>query len=211
MDKGRCNLKFKVGLIGDTNVGKTNIVSRFVRDLYSEDTSPTPGISTSFKNILKDKLIIELDIYDLGGHEKYREEAAKYIQEIDGCFIVYDITDKKSFLNIEQWYRKIKEKKPNIPIIIIGNKCDLAESREVSNKEAEEKAKELNCFYYETSALDANYINDIFKTMADFIFENKFPKRINVNMELNNEKEKKKNCCCDCCYDCCCDCCCDWF
>ena len=80
MDKGKCNFQFKVGLIGDTKVGKTNIASRFVRDLYSEDTLPTPGISTSFKNILKDKSIIELDIYDLGGHKKYREEAAKYIQ-----------------------------------------------------------------------------------------------------------------------------------
>ena len=198
MNKGKANLHFKVGLIGETNVGKTNIASRFAKNKFSNDNLNTPVISISYQNVQKEKLIIELKILDLGGQKRYREAAAAYFQEMDGCFIVYDITDQDSFQNIEEWYKKIKEAKPDIPIIIIGNKCDLEDSRKVSFEEAREQAQKLNCLFYETSAFDSTNINEIFNKMAELIFEKKFSKRENVNMKFNNVKGKKKNCCCDC-------------
>ena len=177
MDKERYYIHFRVGLVGETEVGKTNIASRFAKDSFSDETLPTVAISNSFQKVKKNNLNIELQIHDLGGQEKYREVVVgKHMKELDGCFIVYDITNEESFKKIDEWYNKIKEDELDIPIILIGNKCDLEDSREVSSEEAEEKAKELNCPFYETSAKDSTNINEIFKKMTDLIFEKKYPK-----------------------------------
>ena len=202
-------LLYKIIIIGDTCVGKSNILSRYLKDEFKEDAKATVGVELG-TNFLKIKNIgAKLQIWDTAGQERYRSITSSYYKGSHGCFIVYDITNEASFESIDKWFEQAqKEAGKNISIILVGNKCDLENERKISKEKGEEKAKNLNCPFFETSALSKIKIDDIFNEMLNNIFERTGGAKNDEDddIEIINEKDnvvdlnaketpKKKGCC----------------
>ena len=207
-------LLYKIVIIGDTCVGKTNILSRYLDNQFSSNTKSTVGVELGIKFLKIKNTSTKTQIWDTAGQERYQAITSSYFRGSDGCFIVYDITNETSFNNIEKWYEKIHEENDkDIPIIIVGNKCDLENERKVPTDKGKEKAQNLKCAFYETSALKVMNIEQIFDELVNTIYDktggNKNDdeinieivednKAVNLNNENNDNKEEdnnKKGCC----------------
>ena len=197
---------YKVILIGDSGVGKTNILSRYIYNEFKSDSKSTIGVEFASKRITISNTLIKAQIWDTAGHERYRAITNTYYKGSNGCFIVYDITNMQSFENIDKWYTDI-EKVANIDItiVIVGNKCDLESERKVSVEQGKEKAKELGACFFETSALSAINIDNIFNVIITNIHnkneqkkeegdndEFDFVKRGGINLIDNNHNTSTK-------------------
>ena len=199
-------LLYKVIIIGDTCVGKSNILSRYLKDEFREDSKSTVGVELGTKFVKIKGTGAKLQIWDTAGQERYRSITSSYYKGSHGCFIVYDITSETSFENVDKWFEQAqKEASKDVSIILVGNKCDLENERKVSKEKGEEKAKNFNCPFFETSALSKIKIDDIFTEMVNNIFEKTGKNEddddieiINENdkgVNLNAEEPKKKGCC----------------
>lgn len=163
-------LKFII--IGDSNVGKSAIVQRFVNEFFSESDIPTIGIDFKIKLMdLKNKKI-KLQIWDTAGEERFRTITSSYYRGAHGIIMVYDITNLESFNNIVKWANEVERyAKCDAVKIIVGNKCDRLHHREVKYEEGKEFAQELNMSFIEVSAKNDINVNDIFETLAGLILE----------------------------------------
>ena len=180
-------LLYKVIIIGDTAVGKSNILSRYVKDEFSSNSKSTVGVELGIKFLKIKNTKTKIQIWDTAGQERYRAITSSYFKGSNGCFIVYDITNEASFNNIENWYEQIqKETSKDIPILLVGNKCDLEDERKVPIEKGKEKAQNLNCAFFETSALKKINIDKIFEELVNNIYEktggNKNDDDINVEL-----------------------------
>ena len=206
-------LLYKVIIIGDTGVGKSNILSRYVKDEFSSNSKSTVGVELGIKFLKIKNTNTKIQIWDTAGQERYKAITSSYFKGSNGCFIVYDITSESSFNNIENWYAEIqKETSKDIPILLVGNKCDLEDERKVPIEKGKEKAKNLNCAFFETSALKKINIDKIFEELVNNIYEktggNKNDDDINIELvnddkglNLNDvkndeDKDSKKGGCC---------------
>ena len=205
-------LLYKVIIIGDTAVGKSNILSRYVKDEFSSNSKSTVGVELGIKFLKIKNTKTKIQIWDTAGQERYRAITSSYFKGSNGCFIVYDITNEASFNNIENWYEQIqKETSSDLPILLVGNKCDLEDERKVPIEKGKEKAKNLNCAFFETSALKKINIDKIFEELVNNIYEKtggnkndddinieliKDDKGISLNDDKNDEKGSKKGGCC---------------
>ena len=199
-------LMVKIILIGDSGVGKTNIMSKYLKDKFMEFSKSTIGVEFSTKIFNHEGHKIKAQIWDTAGQEKFRAMGPTYYKGSKGAFIIYDITKRQSFLSVENWINDLREiGDPDLIIIIIGNKSDLEEARAVAKEEGETKAQSFQCAFLETSALSGNNIDIAFKTMVTQIFdkyrknsvdEEHFGTNKNVK-DLNSGKvnNKKKGCC----------------
>ena len=203
------DFKLKIVLLGDSNVGKTNLISRYISNKFEENTKSTIGVEFFCKTfkVNKDK-IIKIEIWDTAGQERYKSITSVYYKGAKGAFIVYDITSKKSFDNINKWIDEINEKNNNeVKLIIIGNKIDLDNNREISFEEAKNKFKDKNIPLIETSALNDTNVNEAFESMVKILYleykkdggkntnllsEQKGEKGINLNENKNNENDENK-------------------
>ena len=166
------DLLYKVIIIGDTCVGKSNILSRYLKNEFKEDAKATVGVELGTKFLNIKGTGAKLQIWDTAGQERYRSITSSYYKGSHGCFIVYDITNETSFQNVDKWYEQaLKETSKDVSIILVGNKCDLENERKVPKEKGEEKAKTLNCPFFETSALSKIKIDDIFNEMVNNIYE----------------------------------------
>ena len=207
------DLLYKIVIIGDTNVGKSNILSRYLTNEFTSNTKSTVGVELGIKFLKIKNTSTKIQIWDTAGQERYQAITSSYFRGSDGCFIVYDITNETSFNNIEKWFDKIHEENDKeIPVIIVGNKCDLENERKIPTEKAKEKAQNLKCAFYETSALKAINIEQIFEELVNTIYDktggNKSDddihieivnenKGVNINCENNEENgdNNKKGCC----------------
>ena len=203
------NYKLKILVVGESGVGKTNLIRRFANDEFNQDTKATVGVEFLCKTYKINQDIIKMDIWDTAGQERYRSITSAYYKGSKGVLIVYDITSKNSFDKIEKWLSEVKEKAGNdIKFIIIGNKVDLSEKREVTLKEATEKAMTLNCPLMETSALNSTNVQKAFRDLliqiyvdfklkGDMDSKEKKKKNDGVQLDVNNEgnKDEKGFCC----------------
>ena len=207
------DLLYKIVIIGDTNVGKSNILSRYLTNEFTSNTKSTVGVELGIKFLKIKNTSTKIQIWDTAGQERYQAITSSYFRGSDGCFIVYDITNETSFNNIEKWFDKIHEENDKeIPVIIVGNKCDLENERKIPTEKAKEKAQNLKCAFYETSALKAINIEQIFEELVNTIYDktggNKSDddihieivnenKGVNINSENNEENSdnNKKGCC----------------
>ena len=209
-DQNNYELLYKIIIIGDTCVGKSNILSRYLKDEFREDSKSTVGVELGSKFLKVKGVGTKLQIWDTAGQERYRSITSSYFKGSHGCFIVYDITNETSFEDVNKWYEQAqKESSKEVSIILVGNKCDLENERKVSKEKGEEKARALNCPFFETSALSKLKIDDIFNEMVNNIFDRTGgPKNeeddddieiINENdkaVSLKTEQpEQKKGCC----------------
>ena len=134
---------YKIITLGDTNVGKTSIIFRYTSEDYNPNQINTIGMDSKIKTIEIDSQKINLKIWDSAGQERFRSIQRYYYNKVDGVIFVYDITNKKSFSVIDSWIKEVNENiNRNISFILVGNKTDLEESREVSIIEGEKFAKE---------------------------------------------------------------------
>ena len=207
-DENSYELLYKIIIIGDTGVGKSNILSRYLKDEFREDSKSTVGVELGTKFLKIKDMGAKLQIWDTAGQERYKSITSSYYKGSHGCFIVYDITNEKTFENVDNWFKQAqKEASKEVSIILVGNKCDLENERKISKEKGEEKAKTLNCPFFETSALSKIKIEDIFTEMINNIFEKTGGGKnddddieiINDNDNAVNldakEQPKKKGCC----------------
>ena len=178
---------FKIVLIGDSSVGKTNILSKYISDEYDPDTQATIGVELSTKNYTFDNNEVKVQIWDTAGQEKYRSITSSYYKGAHGCLLVYDITRKVTFENIDKWLAEIKLSSNNeINMVLIGNKCDLEDKREVSIEEAQNKAKLLNMAFMETSALNGTNVEKAFNELVNNVYQNNkqiFHQDVNIRID----------------------------
>jgi len=191
------DLLYKIIIVGDTCVGKSNILSRYIKNVFREDSKSTVGVELGNKLINVKGTNTKLQIWDTAGQERYRSITSSYYKGSHGCFIVYDITNETSFENVEKWFEQVqKEASKDVSIILVGNKCDLENERKVPKEKGEEKAKLLNIPFFETSALSNIKIEDTFTQIAENIYERTGGMKNeddDDDIEIINENEKPVN------------------
>ena len=198
------DFKLKIVIIGDSGVGKTNLLKRFVSNVFTENTKATVGVEFMTKSYKINKHIFKIELWDTAGQERYKSITAVYYKGAKGALIVYDTTSKPSFDDIDKWLNEIRDKSSNdIKLMIIGNKIDLKEFREVPNELAMNKAKELGIPLMETSALDATNVKEAFCDLLKEIYKDLKSKNKNFEDTLENQEgidldtnSKKKSGCC---------------
>ena len=192
--------KIKLMVIGETKVGKTALIKKYTRNEFGGTYLTTVGIDFQEKIINVEDKYVKLQIWDTAGQERFRNIAKNYFHTSDGFLLVYDISNKESFEKLYFWYEQIKLNAPeNTKCIVVGNKSDLENKREVSKNEGENFSKEYNISFYETSAKDGINVDEVFKELARDIVKDikkNGPKNKRSSQVLKkNTKTKKKSCC----------------
>ena len=196
-------------------MGKTNILSRFANDEFNLDSKATVGVEFSAKCVKVNNSIIKAQIWDTAGQERYRSITSAYYRGAVGALMVYDITCRSSFENVEGWLSELRQHSDgDMVVVLIGNKCDLANQRSISTDEARAYAEKHNMAFIETSAYDRTGIDEAFTMVLKQIYElnssnqletssevstalplKKKTVKINLNTDIETEEKTKKKCC----------------
>ena len=191
----------KVIVIGDTCVGKTNFIFRFVENRFSLNYVSTVGFDYRSKIITlpKSKKKVKLQIWDTAGQERYNAVNKNLFQKVQGVIIMYDITNRASFENINKWLYLLSQNVSDKAKILVGSKLDLSEEKRiVTEEEGQNLADKNNMPFYETSSKTGENVEKIFFTLAQNIYENLSNENINDNASvkiIQNPECKKKGCC----------------
>ncbi|KAK3211262.1 hypothetical protein Dsin_015968 [Dipteronia sinensis] len=162
---------FKVVLIGDSAVGKSQILARFARNEFSLDSKATIGVEFQTRTLVIQHKSVKAQIWDTAGQERYRAVTSAYYRGAVGAMLVYDITRRQSFDHIPRWLEELRSHADkNIVIILIGNKSDLEDARAVPTEDAKEFAEKEGLFFLETSALESTNVETSFMTVLTEIF-----------------------------------------
>ncbi|XP_013389046.1 ras-related protein Rab-22A [Lingula anatina] len=189
----------KVCLLGESGVGKSSIVLRFVSDTFKQGLEMTIGASFMTKTLVVDQQTVKFQIWDTAGQERYRALAPMYYRGASAAIIVYDVTKRDTFDAVKGWVRELANYGPkDIIIALAGNKSDLEDLREVTKKEAAQYAEQIQAIFIETSAKNDSGIKELFTRIisrlpADFSGK---PKDGHQNAKKLHEKEEKKGKCC---------------
>lgn len=165
----------KIVLIGDCNVGKTNLISRFTRNEFNAQSQSTIGVEFSTKSLNFNGNVVKSQVWDTAGQERYRSITNAYYRGAVGALVVYDITKRSSFESVQRWVQEVKDHTEEIQIMVVGNKLDLAINRSVPVDEAKNFAMENGFHYIETSAYTSKNVEDAFKQLISGIYH-KLPK-----------------------------------
>ncbi|CAN0301070.1 unnamed protein product [Ectocarpus sp. 12 AP-2014] len=197
------DMQIKLLMIGDSGVGKTCLLLRYANDSFSQTFITTIGIDFKIKNIDLDSKRIKLQIWDTAGQERFRTITTSYFRGAQGILLVYDVTDKKSFNSIRNWVAQIQQHADvAVNKILIGNKCDMDEDREVSREEGAQLAAEYGIQFFETSAKNDINVEKGFITIAREVKDRLMAdgpnpgSRASGNVNLNAQASKKKTGCC---------------
>ncbi|CAL9196410.1 ras-related protein RABA1f-like [Musa acuminata AAA Group] len=154
---------FKVVLIGDSGVGKTNLLSRFARDEFSFETKSTIGVEFATRTIHVDGKLIKAQIWDAAGQDRYRAITSAYYRGSVGALVVYNLSCHITFENTARWLQELRSHTdPNIVVMVVGNKADLCHIRAVLVEEAQAFASKEKAFFMETSALESINVENAF-------------------------------------------------
>ncbi len=188
----------KVITLGDSGVGKTNFIMRFIDDKFSFNYFSTYGIDVKFKNVyIKDGIQIKFKIFDTAGQERFKSISHNYIKKANGILLMYSIIDQDSYDNIEKWVKDIEENsEKKIPTILIATKCDLNDKRVIPKENGEQLAQKYGIKFYETSSKENINIEKAFLDLGGQIMEKSKGKKVLKNLELEDKKPKKKKECC---------------
>jgi len=163
---------FKIVLIGDSGVGKSNILSRFTRNEFLVESKSTIGVEFATRSIEIEKKVVKAQIWDTAGQERYRAITSAYYRGAVGALLVYDITKKETFADVEKWLTELRDHADSkIVIMLTGNKCDLQHLRSVSTQDAEIYAAKEDLLFLETSALSSVNIDAAFQKVLSVIHE----------------------------------------
>ena len=195
---GYFDLKYKIMVLGESKVGKTSLIKRYTKDQFGGVYLTTVGMDFQDKIIEIEDKKVRLQVWDTAGQERFRNVTKSYFQSSHGLLVVYDITDRESFEKINFWMENIKNNAPeNAKLILVGNKCDLANERKVTIEDGENKARNYNIKFFESSAKDGTNVNEFFFYLANEIYQDEKTKGKDnkKTMQLNSKKKGKKGCC----------------
>ncbi|EPQ58661.1 ras-domain-containing protein [Gloeophyllum trabeum ATCC 11539] len=162
---------FKVVLIGDSGVGKSNLLSRFTRNEFNLETKSTIGVEFATRSINVNGKVVKAQIWDTAGQERYRAITAAYYRGAVGALLVYDISKHATYVDVTRWLKELRDHADsNIVIMLVGNKSDLKHLRAVPTEEAKAFAAENGLSFIETSALDASNVEAAFQTILTDIY-----------------------------------------
>ncbi|XP_039944013.1 ras-related protein Rab-25 isoform X1 [Hirundo rustica] len=160
------NFVFKVVLIGESGVGKTNLLSRFTRNEFNHDSRTTIGVEFSTRTILVGDAVVKAQIWDTAGLERYRAITSAYYRGAVGALVVFDITKHQTYDVVDRWLKELYDHaEASIVVMLVGNKTDLAQAREVPMEEAKMFADNNGLLFVETSALDSTNVEEAFETI----------------------------------------------
>ncbi|KAG9272690.1 ras-related protein Rab-41 isoform X1 [Chanos chanos] len=159
--------KFKLVFLGEQSVGKTSLITRFMYDSFDNTYQATIGIDFLSKTMYLEDRTIRLQLWDTAGQERFRSLIPSYIRDSAAAVVVYDIANLNSFQQTSKWIDDVRtERGSDVIIMLVGNKTDLADKRQVSVEAAEKKARELNVMYIETSAKAGYNVKQLFRRVA---------------------------------------------
>uniref|UniRef100_A0A5B6ZY98 Putative Ras-related protein RABA3 n=1 Tax=Davidia involucrata TaxID=16924 RepID=A0A5B6ZY98_DAVIN len=162
---------FKVVVIGDSAVGKTQILSRFTKNEFCFDSKSTIGVEFQTRTLTIKSKIIKAQIWDTAGQERYRAVTSAYYRGALGAMLVYDITKRQTFDHVARWVEELRAHADNsIVIMLIGNKADLVDLRAVPTEDAVEFAEDQSLFFFETSALSGDNVDSAFFKLLEEIY-----------------------------------------
>ena len=193
-------MTFKILTIGESGVGKTCVLRRFVENKFLKNHLATIGIDFKTKTLNINNQEIKLKIWDTAGQERFRNITTQYYKGADGIVLVYDVTDESSYEKIRDWMEQIlsNTQQEEIGLVLLGNKCDM-EPRVVTEDMGKKMAEELKISYYETSALTGQGIREAFEELTmDIMKKRGVSEGGNTGgVELNSKKKKKEkgDCC----------------
>ncbi|EGR29423.1 Ras family protein, putative [Ichthyophthirius multifiliis] len=207
MNQQYYDITLKILIIGNSNVGKTCMVMRYCENQFTNEFYATIGVDFKTKNLQIDDKIIKLQIWDTAGQDRFRTITNNYYRGANGILIVYDITDRDSFQNVKQWMYEIeKNAKENVQKILVGNKCDQNDQRQVDYEEGLHLSQQYNLTFFEASAKNSHNIELSFQTLVKNIVEKGgFPQKhqgLKIGRNYNqkqveiNRPQTQKNCCC---------------
>ncbi|KAI5298939.1 hypothetical protein KEM56_003655 [Ascosphaera pollenicola] len=199
-----------VVLIGDSGVGKSNLLSRFTRNEFNLDSKSTIGVEFATRSIQVDNKTIKAQIWDTAGQERYRAITSAYYRGAVGALLVYDISKHQTYDNVNRWLKELRDHADsNIVIMLVGNKSDLRHLRAVPTEEAKQFASDNNLSFIETSALDASNVELAFQNILTEIYRIVSTKALDSGDSLQNplgdrkvveinkpqDQESSKGCC----------------
>ena len=193
---------FKVLLLGNSDVGKSSLLLRFVDSVWNDAFVPTIGVDFKVKTLDIKNQKVKMQIWDTAGQERFRTVVSTYFRGAHGILLLYDVTNKDSFKNLESWLIEIeKNAKEKVLKILIGNKCDLTEDREISEEEGKAFALRNGMEFMETSAKMNTNVSEAFETLAKLMIEfnntNKTQRNEGKNLKASSgmDLKTKKSCC----------------
>ncbi|AYV78944.1 MAG: Ras-related protein Rab-1A, partial [Edafosvirus sp.] len=161
-------------IVGDSGVGKSCILLRFTDNNFNESFISTIGVDFRMRTLTIDNQIVKFQIWDTAGQERFKTITTAYYRGSDGIIFVYDVTSPDSFNNIQQWIEDVTHQVgPNITKLLIGNKADLFELRQVKDVDAQNYADKLGILFIETSAKTSTNIDNAFITIASELLKRK--------------------------------------
>ena len=177
-------LTFRIITLGDSGVGKTSIINRYVKDIFNDNNASTIGINVSIKEIYFNQQKINLKLIDTCGQEKYHALTKSYLKNADACFFIFALNDKESFDNIKKWMELFNENNSikDIPKMLLGNKNDL--QKQIKDNLIQEYAETNEINYFETSAKDKKNINESMEELGQMLYK---------QYEKNNSSGKQHN------------------
>ncbi|XP_060179913.1 ras-related protein RABA5b-like [Lycium barbarum] len=200
---------FKIVVIGDSAVGKSNLLSRFARDEFDHNSKATIGVEFQTQVVEIDGKEIKAQVWDTAGQERFRAVTSAYYRGAVGALIVYDISRKITFENIKRWLDELNTHcDTTVASMLVGNKCDLENIRDVSIEEGKNLAEEEGLFFIETSALDSTNVKTAFEIVIREIYKNVSRKVLNsdsykaelsgnrVSLANGTDMSKQKASCC---------------
>ena len=192
-------LKFKIIIIGDSGVGKTSMLLKYVDDYFPETHIATIGVEYKTKTLIKGKYKISLNIWDTAGQERFKSITKTFFNNTTGALFVYDITKRASFsgpTGVKSWIKDSQEY-DKFDSIIVGNKIDLEKKREIKFSELKELGVKNKMDFFETSAKTGKNINEVFDKLVDNIIKNRSEeeliKEFGIKSNSKNKKLSKKN------------------
>ena len=206
-DDQKIKLSLKILLIGDSQVGKTSLLLKYTEHVFPEEHIATIGVEYKDKFIVKDNYNIRLQIWDTAGQERFHSITKNIYRNANGVLFVYDITNQESFNNIKNWIKDLQNVGNDIKGVIIGNKLDLEQKRDVSKEDLEQIGKKNQMPFLETSAKQNINVNEGFDLLVNELLKGKnenqivemFSRKTRSDLSISSKstakKQKKGGCC----------------
>ena len=203
--------KMKVIIVGDSSVGKSNLILQYTENKFNDGHNPTLGLDFSAKKVQVNDLTFMCQIWDTAGQENFRSITRTYYKDCTCALIVFDITSRRSFNSVQEWFNDINDNcNKSTLVVLVGNKSDLESKRQVLHEDAVNYANSVGLQYFETSAKSGHNVQKLFNGLVEVYADKVKNSRQNwklLNIEQNEKKffdlgeenqmevTKGKNCC----------------
>ncbi|UJR35737.1 hypothetical protein I4U23_028487 [Adineta vaga] len=179
---------FKIVIIGDSSVGKSNLLLRFTRNEFRLDTQSTIGVEFANKQLLIDGKRVKTQVWDTAGQERFKTVIPQFYRGSEGALVVFDLTKPNTFEHVSTWVEEVYRHTPSdLPIVLVGNKSDLTHERRISREQATDLARRLNLSYMETSALNASNVEQAFILLVSSIYEKNKPIHMDSSLSATDK------------------------